>query len=269
MIPGIGPGGTPVSINNVNHITNSAYYVGNIPAGSSQLTTPSCQGHPISGPPATDDCQYDGFTKVLVALANVIPCETYHIKLAVGDVSDSAFDSAVFLASNSFDAGGEVEVIATVPPTTGTTAYEGCTDGLFTFTRSSGDPTLPLTISYTISGTATSGADFTPIPLSVTIPANQNSVQIPVNILDDIITEGTETIIITLANPCNCSTSTAILSIVDPTPVNVDIDVNPICKGNAFSITPTILGGAPPYTYAWNPAGSGPVYNGIANQSGV
>ncbi len=269
VIPGFGPGGTPVSINNVNHITNSIYYVGNIPAGSGQLSSPNCQGHPISGPPATDDCQYDGFTKVLVATANVIPCQTYHIKLAVGDAGDSAFDSAVFLGSNSFDAGGEVDVVASVPNLPGTTAFEGCTNGLFTFTRSSGDPTLPLVINYTISGTATSGADFTAIPLSVTIPANQMSVQIPVNILDDIINEGTETLIISLTNPCNCSTSTAILNISDPTPVNVDIDVNPICKGNPFTITPTITGGAPPYTYSWNPAGTGPVYNGIANNSGV
>ncbi|MBK7408804.1 MAG: hypothetical protein IPJ40_12540 [Saprospirales bacterium] len=59
------------------------------------------------------------------------------------------------------------------------------------------------------------------------------------------------------------------MEIIDPTPVNVDIDVDPICKGNPFSITPSIIGGAPPYTYAWNPAGSGAVFNGIANQSGV
>ncbi|MBK7408805.1 MAG: choice-of-anchor L domain-containing protein [Saprospirales bacterium] len=189
VLPGFIGGGTPVSINNVNHITNSAYYVGNIPAGSSQLSNPNCAGHPIAVPPATLECQYDGFTKVLTAVANVIPCETYHIKLAVGDAGDNAFDSAVFLASNSFNAGGKAEVAATVPPLMGTVAYEGCNNGFFTFSRGSGDPTVPLVINYTISGTATSGVDYTPIPLSVTIPANQTFVQVPVNIIDDLIAE--------------------------------------------------------------------------------
>ncbi|MCB9285011.1 MAG: choice-of-anchor L domain-containing protein [Lewinellaceae bacterium] len=269
VLPGAGVGGTPVSINNVNHITNSNYYVGNIPAGDPQLSNPNCQGHPIAGPPATLACQYDGFTKVLTAVANVIPCETYHIKLAVGDATDDAFDSAVFLGANSFNLGGNAEVVATVPPVMGTVAYEGCNNGYFTFTRGSGDPTVPLVINYTISGTATPGQDYAPIPLSVTIPANQSFVQVPVTIFDDIISEGTETIIITLENPCNCTTSTAIMEIVDPTPVNVDIDIDPICKGNPFSIIPTITGGAPPYQYAWSPSGSGAIYNGIANQPGV
>ena len=269
VLPGSGVGGTPVSINNVNHITNSAYYVGNIPAGDPQLSNPNCQGHPIAGPPSTLACQYDGFTKVLTAVANVIPCETYHIKLAVGDATDDAFDSAVFLGANSFNLGGNAEVIATVPPIMGTVAYEGCNNGYFTFTRGSGDPTVPLVINFTVSGTATVGQDYAPIPLSVTIPANQSFVQVPVTIFDDVIAEGTETIIITLENPCNCTTSTAIMEIVDPTPVNVDIDIDPICKGNPFTITPTITGGAPPYQYAWSPSGSGAIYNGIANLPGV
>ena len=37
-----------------------------------------------------------GFTVPLTALANVIPCETYHIKLAIANVSDQALQSSVF-----------------------------------------------------------------------------------------------------------------------------------------------------------------------------
>src|SRR5690606_1028695 len=111
----------------------------------------------------------------------------YHIKLAVGDAVDSAFDSAVFLEANSFDAGGDAEVTANVPFTGTTVAYEGCTPGFFFFQRSGGNTSMPLVINYPISGTATPGVDYAPLPMSITIPAGQTFFQLPVNIFDDLI----------------------------------------------------------------------------------
>ena len=70
-----------VSINNVNHINNSQFYINN----SGGLTI-----------------QYDGFTTVLKANATVIPGETYHIKLAIADVSDNIYDSGVCIKAGSF-----------------------------------------------------------------------------------------------------------------------------------------------------------------------
>ncbi|RME09470.1 MAG: T9SS C-terminal target domain-containing protein, partial [Bacteroidetes bacterium] len=46
------------------------------------------------------DIAYDGFTIVMNATANLIPFETYHIKFVIADVSDTNFDSALFLAMN-------------------------------------------------------------------------------------------------------------------------------------------------------------------------
>ena len=66
---------TPISINNVNSGLNSAYYVSN--TGGSTI-------------------QYDGFTTVLTAKSEVQCGLTYHIKLAIADVQDNIFDSAVF-----------------------------------------------------------------------------------------------------------------------------------------------------------------------------
>lgn len=263
------PGGIPVTINNVNHASNAAYYVGNIPAGSPQLTDPSCAGHPVSGPPGTIDCQYDGFTVILTAVANVIPCETYHIKLAIGDAVDAAFDSAVFLEANSFDAGGDAEVTANVPFTGTTLAYEGCTPGFFFFQRSGGNTSMPLVINYTISGSATPGVDYAPLPMSITIPAGQIFYQLPVNIIDDLINEGTETITISLFNPCSCTTSTATLQIQDPPPVDVMITGSVVCEGLPVVIQPTITGGVQPMSFQWSPSGSGPVYVGFPQQSGI
>jgi hypothetical protein len=73
----------PVSINNVNQDINSEFYVFN----------------------DSNFIQYDGFTTVLTAESEVIPMETYHIKLAIGDISDYIFDSGVLLQASSFCSG--------------------------------------------------------------------------------------------------------------------------------------------------------------------
>lgn len=73
----------PVSINNVNQDINSQYFIVN----------------------DSNFIQYDGFTTVLTAESVVVPNETYHIKLAIGDISDFIFDSGVFLQASSFCSG--------------------------------------------------------------------------------------------------------------------------------------------------------------------
>ncbi|WP_298115879.1 choice-of-anchor L domain-containing protein [Flavobacterium sp.] len=78
---------TPISINNVNSTSNATYYINN---GTG--TTPTLNS----------SIQYDGFTTLLTASSEVLCGETYHIKLAISNVSDSAFDSAVFLQAGSF-----------------------------------------------------------------------------------------------------------------------------------------------------------------------
>ena len=69
-----------VSINTINSTTNSQYYVDN------------SNGMNI---------EFDAFTTELIASAIVVPNETYHIKIAIADVSDSVFDSGIFLGIES------------------------------------------------------------------------------------------------------------------------------------------------------------------------
>lgn len=48
-------------------------------------------------------CVLDGFTTELPATLIIMPGETYHVKIAIADIGDSAFDSAVFLSIESLD----------------------------------------------------------------------------------------------------------------------------------------------------------------------
>jgi hypothetical protein len=94
---------TPVAINNVNGgnpigdttANNPAYYIDNDPVWPSPH---------YGGPPGgvLIDTQLDGLTVVLTVIANVIPYETNHIKLAISDAGDSILDSDVFIKAGSF-----------------------------------------------------------------------------------------------------------------------------------------------------------------------
>ena len=68
----------------------------------------------------------------------------------------------------------------------------------------------PVTVTYSLGGTATSGADFTaPNPLSVTIPAGESSGSIIIPVKGDVVDEPDETIEVTLTGATNASLSTA------------------------------------------------------------
>lgn len=70
----------------------------------------------------------------------------------------------------------------------------------YVVTRSVADAN-PLTVVYTLSGTATGGSDYTiPSPLSVTIPANQATASVIISTTDDAIDEPAETLTVTLAS---------------------------------------------------------------------
>ncbi|RYD80857.1 MAG: DUF11 domain-containing protein, partial [Verrucomicrobiaceae bacterium] len=73
------------------------------------------------------------------------------------------------------------------------------TDGKFRIIQSAVSST-DMVVNYTIGGTATAGADYTPLTGTVTIPAGQTSVDIDVAVLGDDESETFETVIATLAS---------------------------------------------------------------------
>jgi hypothetical protein len=56
----------------------------------------------------------------------------------------------------------------------------------------------PLTVSYEIGGTASNGVDYVALPGSVTVPAGKRTAQIVVTPIDDSLSEGIETVVLTV-----------------------------------------------------------------------
>jgi hypothetical protein len=100
----------PVSINTVNAGYPSPFTGYPENCFSADPNWQSNTQYFLSSTPAMD-MAYDGLTVQLDAMADVIPGETYHIKIVIADVADGQVDSAIFLK-----AGG---VTSTAPITTG------------------------------------------------------------------------------------------------------------------------------------------------------
>lgn len=84
-----------VSINTINYDTNGDYYVSNVPFFSA-LSGGCTFGEVFQPATSVDLVGYDGFTTPLLASVATIPGQSYHVKIAVADVGDNAFDSALF-----------------------------------------------------------------------------------------------------------------------------------------------------------------------------
>jgi len=228
------PGTTlPVTIDNINNVTPSypQYYIDNEGIGGTTIV-------------------YDGFTTVLTAWCLVTPCVQYHIKIAIGDAGDSSYDSAVFLEENSFTSNSVTVSTAYSLAAVDTTAIEGCSDAIVSFVLS--DPlTYPLTVNYTISGTATNGVDYTNISNSVVIPAGQDSVSIIISPFLDGITEGTETVVL-IIQTSPCATDTITIQIIDNITLSLATSNDTMICGGQANVWASASEGMPPYTYIWS-----------------
>ncbi|MBL9134505.1 MAG: S8 family serine peptidase, partial [Verrucomicrobiales bacterium] len=78
------------------------------------------------------------------------------------------------------------------------TAAEPANLGTLLFSRSA-PLTSALTVQFTLSGTATSGADYQVASTNVTFPANSGTVSLTITPVDDALAEGPETVVVTLA----------------------------------------------------------------------
>ena len=225
LVPGTS---NPVTINNINAITNNQYYIDN--AGGATV-------------------QYDAWTTILTAeRQGLTPCNTYHMKLIIADAGDAVWNSAVFLLENSFVQG--VVDINTQTINGDNIALEGCIPASFTISldQPSGTDTQ---ITYQIGGTATNGIDYQQIDTLVTIPAGQTSATITINSIQDGFAEGQESIYLIFQPTLCAAADTAFLFIDDAQPIQFDLqETNLTCfNNNSGEILVNATGGFPPYTY--------------------
>ena len=247
LIPGTNQ---QVSINTINHQSNSQYYRHNELEDDMNLCN-----IPSNTSTVHQSIEYDGFTTKLTAALKLSPCKTYHIRLVVADLGDNFYDSAVFLEAESFNLGGEVSVKAAVGNTPTTPALEGCEDAYFLFERADPSTTsFPITVNYLISPTssATLTDDYLPLPGSITIPSGSTSAQLPVSLINDGIDEPIEELLLTLDIQCACYTDSARMYIQDSPPLDVLLPDIAVCENESSILTPELSGGTGPYTYHWD-----------------
>jgi hypothetical protein len=97
--------------------------------------------------------------------------------------------------------------------------------GTFRFTRT-GDLTVALSATFTLTGTATMVADYAAVPLTVSFLAGQATRDVDIVPVPDSLTEGNETVIATVVDGASYdvgSPSTATVTISDVAPVLVTV----------------------------------------------
>ena len=229
---------TPVTINTVNcgnpyncqtSCTNCQYFVNN----TQQFV------------------QYDAFTKTLTAWANVIPCETYHIKLAIGDGIDHAYDSGVFLEANSFSSLGVTNAIEFTQPDFDF-AIEGCNDLEIQFTLSV-QPDADFYLPISISGSATNGVDYVEIPDSVFFPQGYTQAWMDITTIADGTSEWFENIrIVYNSSLCGIDYDTINIMLKDYQLTLVTTPDTTINCATDATIGVNNIYGFEPYTFIWS-----------------
>ncbi|HEY4799159.1 MAG TPA: choice-of-anchor L domain-containing protein, partial [Bacteroidia bacterium] len=203
---------TPVSIFNVNNgydslcpstgpCKNCAYFIDN------------CNGPSI---------QYDGFTKPITVTLSVVPCNSYHYKLAIADAYDGEYDSGVFFATQSL-------VCATSLTVTATTTSATCNGNNGT-----------ATVTGIIGGQAPYSYLWSTVPVQNTSTATG-------------LSAGNYTVTVADVNGCLQGTQTVTISQPPTINVTVSSSTNVSCfGGHNGSAIASCSGGTGTLTYTWN-----------------
>lgn len=249
LIPGTS---IPVTINSINSAPTGTSYP--ISTCNSMGTGSPFAMYYINNSPSTT-IMYDGLTTILTAISAVTPCTTYHLKIAIADGGDAAYDSGVFLKAGSLTSNaitltpiGGGGLSSPVPY-----CVRGCLPGRFLFSRPMPSAT-PLTIHYQIQGTAVNGVDYTLIPDSVVIAANQDTVSRLIFGIPVTPATGPQNVKLLVYSPYACATPVVVdsaeLFIYDSIIVNIPTPDTTICKLESVQLDAI---GDPLLTYSWSP----------------
>lgn len=222
------PGTTvPVSINTINNQDFWQFYHDNT-SGNTNI-------------------EYDGFTTLMKAQkSDLIPCNTYTLKLMIADAGDGLLDAGVLLQENSL-----VQPNISAASNTysnNNIALEGCIPADFNFQL---DRVVDYDVEIPINfaGTAINGVDYEYIDPLLVIPAGQIQGSVIIESFSDGLAEGQETIEL-IYSPGVCEQDDTVSLYIDDF-VAIDFSADPVgtnCNSSEdgevlFSIT----GGFEPY----------------------
>jgi gliding motility-associated-like protein len=233
---------TVVQIDSINNSSNNQYYRNNLLGQS---------------------VEYDGLTsgfrgdpKTLRARADVIACETYHLKLAIADRGDPRYDSGVFIAGLC---GGLPSVDITM--TSGIDyLVEDCMNVEDSIRISFNNiKDIPQVYELQTGGSAVRGEDYDlpGLPTDIVFQPGENVFTFPIVVISDGVEEGEEEIVLTFVADFGCDTDVDISAVTIPLRDNVEValiannSMGPIyfCPGSTFDLSAT---GATSYTWSTN-----------------
>lgn len=238
----------PVTISSVNSQTNSAYYIDN------QDNEGAC---------------INGYTQPFTAEYPVECGETYHIKLAIADGTDTALESIVVLEEGSFESNAVVQIDLSIDVggPDSETIYEDCGTATLTFERPV-ETILEIQemvyINYDGSD-AINGVDYgipdgsgglDPLPDSIVFEPFVSIVSFQLTAAIDGINEGPEQVIMQIENVAACNggglTTYFEFTIAEnPPPFVVEDYYIEICNGITVDASPVVSGGYGNYTFDW------------------
>lgn len=229
----------PITVSSVNDVLNSDLYIDNV----------NNEGV----------CQ-DGYTVTLEAAYEVECGETYHIKLAIADGTDTALESIVVLEAGSFSSNSVVQVDLSIDVggPDNDTMYEDCGEAILTFTRPI-ETVLEIEEMVVIEylGEGENGVDYTFLPDTVVFPPGVESVSFAIDAFEDGIDEGIELVQFEILNlaACNGASLTSYFEFFiadEPEPLVVDGYTTDVCVGAEEVLEPIITGGYGNFTYDWS-----------------
>ncbi len=141
--------------------------------------------------------------------------------------------------------------------TNGTISEGNANPAIITLSSSNnGSPLgVPVTINYTLTGSASPGADYLPLSGSATIAAGQNTIDIEIKAIDDVMVEGSETVVLTLDSSAEYilgTNSSATVSINDNDAAGINVSTS-------TTLTTTEAGGSASFFVALSSQPSGNV----------
>ncbi|MNU55587.1 hypothetical protein D3C71_446690 [compost metagenome] len=210
-------------------------------------------------PTANPNIVFDGMTTVLTAIQDVIPCQTYHLKLAIADAVDGALNSGVFLKAGSLmstpvqtenitGGGGGSNKLHTV---------RGCNPAVIRYKRLGCDTLQPFTFHLQVSGTAVNGTDYAFIAPTLVVPGGSSTVDLHIQGLLPPLGSN-KYVIIGVLHPDSVVAGASIIPvlkrdtvyILDSLFVNILTPEQAVCPNTTISITAET---DPSLSFSWTP----------------